>query len=62
MTNRKQAKALLDRLIEKGISNETILEWIINNYLEGFQAVEALELFEMEYFDNETFKEEGFND
>ena len=52
MTNRKQAKVLLERLNERGIPNETILEWIINNYLEGSQAIEALQLFEMEWFDD----------
>ena len=62
MTNRKQAAALLFKLKEnRGVSDSTLLDWILNNYLDGPQSVEALELFEMEYFD-EVFEVDDWND
>ncbi len=62
MTNRKQTEVLLRELREnKNVSDETILDWILNNYLEGSQSVEALQLFEMEYFD-EIFEDDDDQD
>ena len=61
MTNRKQAHQMLELLLDKGVSHETILNWIVNNYLSGEQAINALQLLEMEMFDevyeevNDTF-------
>jgi uncharacterized protein YbaP (TraB family) len=52
MTNRKQATELLESLIEKGVSHQQILEWMVNNYLSGDQAVNALQLLDMEMFDH----------
>ena len=61
MTNRKQAHQMLELLLDKGVSHETILNWIVNNYLSGEQAINALQLLEMEMLDevyeevNDTF-------
>ncbi len=52
---------MLELLLDKGVSHETILNWIVNNYLSGEQAINALQLMEMELFDevyeevNDTF-------
>jgi hypothetical protein len=52
MTNRQQTATLLRKLREdRDISDHILLDWILNNYLDGSQSVEALELFEMEHFD-----------
>ena len=69
MTNRKQAHVLLNEILNKGTSQETLLDWVLSNYLEGSQAVEALELFKMEMFDDvfdedvvEEEEEDHYND
>jgi len=52
MTNRRQANELLETLIEKGVSHQQILEWVMNNYLTGEDAFNALQLLDMEMFDH----------
>ena len=52
MTNRKQTQQMMDLLLDRGLSHEDILNWIMNNYLSGEQAINALQLMEMEMFDD----------
>lgn len=41
----------LESLLSKGVSYETILKWILKNYLSKEQASHALELMDMEVSD-----------
>ena len=60
MTNRKQTQQMMNLLLDKGLSHEDILNWIVNNYLSGEQAINALQLMEMEMFDDAH--SDGFDD
>ena len=60
MTNRRQANELLETLIEKGVSHQQILEWVMNNYLTGEDAFNALQLLDMEMFDHHY--DDSYND
>lgn len=59
MTNRKQAEILLNEITGNGTSQGMLLEWILSNYLDGSQAVEALQLFKME---NDFIEDEDYYD
>ena len=49
-TNREKAVVLLDKLIDNGLSEQAILDYLINDYLEGNDAYQALLATEKEFF------------
>lgn len=57
-TNRERADELLNNLLDCGVSERSLLEFILNNYMSGTEAVEALVAANEEFFETETY----FND
>ena len=53
-TNRERADELLNNLLDCGVSERSLLEFIINNYMSGTEAVEALVAANGEFFETET--------
>lgn len=49
MSDRNKAFELQERLQENGISDTSLLEFLINNYLGGSQALEAMEAALVEF-------------
>jgi len=49
MSNRNKAFELQERLQENGVSDSSLLEFLINNYLGGSQALEAMEAALVEF-------------
>ena len=41
-TNRERADELLNNLLDCGVSERSLLEFILNNHMTGAEAVEAL--------------------
>ena len=52
-SNREKAVALLDKLIDNGVSDQSLLEFLINDYMEGNDAYQALLAAEEEFFGND---------
>lgn len=52
MSNRRNAANILENLLERGVSSETILKWVLENYLSGDDSFEALYLFKKELLNN----------
>ncbi len=58
-SNRERAVALLEKLTtEDGLSSQMLLEFLINDYMEGSDAYDALLAAEDEFFGEEEFEEE----
>lgn len=57
-TNREKASDLLEKMIDAGVSENSILEFIINNYLPGHEAYQALLAAEKEFFEDEDSDED----
>lgn len=58
-SNRERAAALLEKLTtEDGLSSQMLLEFLINDYMEGSDAYDALLAAEDEFFGEEEFEEE----
>jgi len=53
-TNRERADELLNNLLDCGVSERSLLEFIINNYMSGTEAVEALVAANEEFFEDES--------
>ena len=53
-TNRERADELLNNLLDCGVSERSLLEFIINNYMTGPEAVEVLIAANDEFFETET--------
>jgi len=53
-TNRERADELLNNLLDCGVSERSLLEFIINNYMSGTEAVEALVAANDEFFESES--------
>jgi len=51
-TNRQKATALLDKIINNGISERILLDYIIGDHLSGQDAYDALIEAEKEFFNN----------
>lgn len=51
-TSRERAVALLDKIINNGITERMLLDYIINDYLSGQEAYDALIDAEQEFFNN----------
>ncbi len=51
-TNRERAVALLDKMINSGVSERMLLDHIIGNYLSGQVAYDALIDAEQEFFND----------
>ena len=49
-TNREKAVTLLDKLTDNGLSEQAILDYLINDYMEGNDAYQALLATEKEFF------------
>jgi predicted transcriptional regulator len=57
MNSRNRASELLDYLVEKGISEGDILNYLIKNWLAGDEALEALQAVRREFLDEEEEEE-----
>ena len=58
-SNRERAAALLEKLTtEDGLSSQMLLEFLINDYMEGSDAYDALLAAEDEFFSGDDFEEE----
>ena len=58
-SNRERAAALLEKLTtEDGLSSQMLLEFLINDYMEGSDAYDTLLAAEDEFFGEEEFEEE----
>ena len=53
-TNRERADELLNNLLDCGVSERSLLEFILNNHMTGAEAVEALVAANEEFFETET--------
>lgn len=53
-TNRERADELLNNLLDCGVSERSLLEFILNNHMTGVEAVEALVAANDEFFETET--------
>tara|TARA_B110000503_G_C7165715_1_gene421825 strand:- start:3025 stop:3228 length:204 start_codon:yes stop_codon:yes gene_type:complete len=53
-TNRERADELLNNLLDCGVSERSLLEFILNNYMSGTEAVEALVAANDEFFEGES--------
>jgi hypothetical protein len=53
-TNRERADELLNNLLDCGVSERSLLEFILNNYMSGTEAVEALVSANEEFFEGES--------
>ena len=51
-TNRQKATALLDKIINNGISERILLDYIISDHLSGQDAYDTLIEAEKEFFNN----------
>jgi len=49
MSDRNKAFDLQERLIENGISDNSLLEFLVNNWLSGSQALQAMEAALVEF-------------
>ncbi len=49
MSDRNKAFELQERLIENGISDNSLVEFLINNWLSGSQALQAMEAALVEF-------------
>ena len=49
MSDRNKAFELQERLQENGVSDTSLLEFLINNYLGGSQALEAMQYALVEF-------------
>jgi hypothetical protein len=57
-TNRERADELLNNLLNCGVLERSLLEFILNNHMSGTEAVEALVAANEEFFEDES----RFND
>jgi hypothetical protein len=53
-TNRERADELLNNLLDCGVSEHSLLEFILNNHMSGTEAVEALVAVNEEFFEGES--------
>jgi hypothetical protein len=62
-TNRERAFALLDKMINNGISERMLLDYIIGDHLSGQDAYDALIDAEKEFFNNpdDFYSEEEYD-
>ena len=58
MSDRNKAFELQERLIENGISDNSLVEFLINNWLTGSQALQAMEAALVEFGLEEEEEEE----
>lgn len=54
-TNKERADELLNNLLNCGVSERSLLEFILNNYMSGTEAVEVLVAANEEFFDDESY-------
>ena len=63
MSDRNEAFELQEKLQENGISDTSLLEFLVNNYLSGSEALEAMQAalveFGLEDEDEDDFEYEG---
>ena len=60
-SNREKAVALLDKLIDNGVSDQSLLEFLINDYMDGNDAYQALLAAEEEFFGNDYGDDDEVN-
>jgi len=61
-TNREKAVMLLNKLINNGVSDQSLLEFLINDYMDGNDAYQALLAAENEFFEQDEDEiEDNFN-
>ena len=61
MNSRNRASELLDFLVEQGLSQGDILSYILNNYLSGSEALQALQSVKKEHLDEDEEDDEDYN-
>ena len=57
-TNRQRALDILTKCVDSGISDTSILEFLIENYLDGSGAYQAMLAVEEEFFNDGADEEE----
>lgn len=57
-TKRQKADDLLEKLRDSGVSDSMILEYIVNDYMSGDEAFDALDAAKEELFNNDIDEEE----
>lgn len=62
-SNRERAITLLDKMIDNGISERMLLDYIISDYLSGQEAYDMMIDAEIEFFNNpDDFHSDGEDD
>lgn len=51
-TNRQKAIDLLTKMLDAGVTEEMLLDFIVNDYMSGDEALNMLQEAEIELFDN----------
>lgn len=51
-TNRERALQLLDKMVNAGVSESMILDYLLNDHLSGSDAMDAMISAEKEFFQN----------
>lgn len=56
--NRQRAAELYDKIIDSGVSYQALLEYILNDHMDGQQHLDALQAAHKEFFfdDVETYR------
>lgn len=52
--NRQRAEELYAKIIDSGVSHQALLEYIINDFMDGQQAVETMQAANKEFFFNDV--------
>jgi len=60
MSDRNKAFELQERLQENGISDTSLLEFLVNNYLTGANALEAMQMALVEFGLEEEEEEDDY--
>ena len=63
MSGRSRAIDLMDEMLEQGLSSETLLKYVICNYLSGVEAFNAMDSAMEEYFgDEEDVEDDNYDE
>lgn len=63
MNGRERAIDLMDEMLSLGLSSETLLKYVIYNYLSGAEAFNAMDSAMEEYFgDEEDYEDDNYDE
>jgi hypothetical protein len=60
-TNRERALDILSKCIDSGISDTSILEFLIENHMDGYEAYQAMLAVEEEFFNDSVDDEDEYS-